>query len=276
MIIPTLNPTAINQPDLDLLMEIGFCYVKIPHLKLRQNMLHCLEVAREFFQTSKENKQKYHVQDTIAAGELYQGYAMRSQSSNTNSIEQFFFEPNAPYGPYKPYSAIIEEINDHFTKFIYFPIVSAIFNRAGLNQANFLEATEDPNCSLVFNCYPPVSSDRKQVRFNEHKDFGLLTVLFFEEAGLEVQYCGQWQPIPAKEDCLVVNLGNALELMTAKRCHSALHRVINTTDNRASMVYFYNPNYQQKVRNYVDNELIATTGEEFFKDQFLEYYQVNS
>jgi hypothetical protein len=41
------------------------------------------------------------------------------------------------------------------------------------------------------------------------------------------------------------------------------------------MVYFINPNYQQKVRNYSDNTLIAETGEIFFKEQFADYYEVD-
>jgi isopenicillin N synthase-like dioxygenase len=62
--------------------------------------------------------------------------------------------------------------------------------------------------------------------------------------------------------------------MTNKRCHSALHRVINATNDRISMVYFCNPNYAQAVKNYVDGSLISPNGELFFKQQFSEYYEL--
>jgi isopenicillin N synthase-like dioxygenase len=113
------------------------------------------------------------------------------------------------------------------------------------------------------------------IRLNAHKDFGLLTILFFEEPGLEVKYQNDWKAVPPQEGCVVVNLGNALELMTGKQCCSALHRVTNATDNRISMVYFIQPNYQQPVRNYADNSIVAETGELFFRQQFAEYYETD-
>ena len=275
MLIPTITLSSINDADLDDLMRIGFCYVKLPSENLVTKIQTCIQVAQEFFQRDVKEKEKWQLKESLKLGDRYQGYALRSQSKNTNAIEQIFFEPDTPFGPYEPYSTIIQEINISFMRLIFLPLMNAIFKKLQFSYADFVEVTTNPYRSLVFQSCPSIGEHKEVIRLNAHKDFGLLTLLFFEEPGLEVQYQNNWKPIPPQKGCVVVNLGNALELMTAKRCHSALHRVTNATDNRISMVYFINPNYQQPVRNYIDNTIIAPTGELFFKQQFTEYYQVD-
>ncbi len=275
MTIPTITPSSINHASLDDLMRIGFCYVQLPNENLIKKIKICMQVAREFFQREAEEKAKWKLKEVLEPGDRYQGYALRSQSKNTNAIEQIFFEPDAPFGPYEAYAALIHEINETFMNLISLPLIDAIFNRLQLFHGDFIDASTDPRCSLVFQSYPTIDEHKKAIRFNAHKDFGLLAVLFFEEAGLEVEYQGNWTAISHQEGSVVVNLGNAIELMTGGRCHSALHRVTNATDDRMSVVYFVNPNYQRPVRNYVDNTVIASTGEQFFKQQFVEFHQVN-
>jgi len=275
MLIPTIIPSLITNAELDDLMRIGFCYVKLPNENLVAKIQACIHIARNFFQYSTEEKEKWKLKETLKLGERYQGYVLRSQSKNTNAIEQIFFEPDAPFGPYEPYSHLIQEINESYMNLIFMPLISAIFKRLEFPYSNFIEATANPYSSLVFQCCPSTGEHKNTIRLNAHKDFGLLTVLFFEESGLEVKYQNDWRMIPPQEGCVVVNLGNAIELMTGKRCHSALHRVTNATDNRISMVYFINPNPRQPVRNYVDDTVIASTGELFFKQQFTEYYETD-
>lgn len=275
MLIPTIFPLSINDNNIDDLMRIGFCYIQLPNENLITKIQTCLQVARNFFQSGVKEKEKWKLNETLNEGDRYQGYAMRSQSKNTNAIEQIFFEPDSPFGPYETYSSYIHEINETYMNLIFLPLMSAIFKKLQLPETNFTEATTNPYRSLVFQSCPSIGEQKDVIRLNAHKDFGLLTVLFFEEPGLEVKYQNDWKTIPPQKGCVVVNLGNAIELMTGKRCHSALHRVTNATDNRISMVYFINPNSRQQVRNYVDNTIIAETGELFFRQQFTEYYEVD-
>jgi isopenicillin N synthase-like dioxygenase len=275
MLIPTIIPSSINPAELDDLMQIGFGFVKLPNENLIKTIQTCIQVARKFFQSSIEEKEKWQLKKTLNPGDRYQGYVLRSQSKNIHAIEQIFFEPDAPFGPYAPYANLIQEINAAFMDLIFLPLMSAIFKRLQFPHSNFVEATTHPYCSLVFQSCPAIGGHKDAIRLNAHKDFGLLTILFFEESGLEVKFQNDWKAIPPQEGCVVVNLGNAIELMTGKKCHSALHRVTNATDNRISMVYFTNPNYQQPVRNYAEDKEIAKTGEQFFKQQFSEYYETD-
>lgn len=275
MFIPIIDLADIAESDIDALMRIGFCYVRLPDSHLVATIQTCMQVAREFFQRPSAEKANWQLKEILSPGDRYEGYALRSQSKNTNAIEQIFFEPDAPFGPYEAYASQIEVINDTFMNAIALTLLQAIFKRLAISQADFVEVTGNPYRSLVFQSCPAIGGNKQAIRLNAHKDFGLLTVLFFNESGLEVHYENEWKAITPEQGCVVVNLGNATELMTGGRCHSALHRVTNATDNRMSTVYFINPNYRQQVKNYIDNTLVAATGELFFKQQFTDYYQLD-
>src|SRR5579885_86805 len=263
MQIPTIFSLTINQSELDDAMRIGFCYVRLPSEALIQKIDVCMQTARNFFGGSPEEKAKWRLKETLLPGERYEGYVVRSQSKNTNTVEQIFFEPDSPFGPYVPHASSIQAIDDAFLNMISLPLLHTVFMKAGLSQDDYADAAGNPACSLVFQCCPLTGEEKNKIRLNAHKDFGLITVLYFEEDGLEVNYQNQWIPIPHKPGHLVINFGNALELMTNGCCHSALHRVTNATDNRVSMVYFVSPSPQRPVRNYINNKIIAETGQLF-------------
>lgn len=272
MLIPTITPADMNESTLNELMQIGFCYIALPDKSLIAKIQRCVKQARQFFREPTSHKEQWQLQPVLKPGDRYQGYALRSQSRNANGIEQIFFEPDAPYGPYEDYADDIKAINDCYMNHIFLPVINAIFSRLKISSSNLKEVIRAPYRSLVFQSCPTISEGKDSIRFNAHKDFGLLTIVYFEEPGLEVFYQNEWIAIAPKDGCVVLNIGNAIELMTGKQCHSALHRVTNMTDDRTSMVYFISPNYKQVVRNYVDNSVIAETGEMFFKQQFVEYY----
>ncbi len=272
--IPLINPSSISSKNLRDLMDIGFCYVPLPE-SLLETIKTSVQVARQFFQTDSEGKITYKLQDKVTRGERYQGYVVRSQSANTNAIEQFFFNPLTPFGIYENYSAQIKHINDYFSQAIFLPLMQALFKQLKFSDTDFTEATHEPRRYLVFQRYLATGEHKTAIRLNQHKDFGLLTVVFFEESGLEVLHEKEWIGILPKANHAVVNVGNALELMSGGQCHSAIHRVINTTDNRMSMVYFFNANYQQPLKNYVNNDTLFPSGEVFFKQQAVEYYQAD-
>lgn len=275
MNIPVISTESIGFIELDSLIQTGFCYLKMPELTLSNDIQMCLDVALKFFHGKQDEKNKWRLKEKLAKGDRYQGYVLRSQSKNTNAVEQIFFEPDAPFGPYVSYSIIIKKINDVFTKQIFIPLMRSIFKRLELSDDDLNEAIREPYCSLVFQRYPSTGEDKNVIRLNAHKDFGLITVLYFTDPGLEIYYEEAWHIVPSKPGYLIVNLGNAIEKITGNLCHSALHRVTNATDDRMSMVYFFNANYQRQVKNFIDNTIIAATGEEFFREQFSEYYEID-
>jgi len=93
-------------------------------------------------------------------------------------------------------------------------------------------------------CYPPCSDDAEQFGVAPHSDFGCITLLLQETAGLEVQFPnGEWVAAPPMENTLVINIGDLLERWSNRILPSTLHRVRNrSADVRYSIAMFYDPN----------------------------------
>lgn len=201
------------------------------------------------------------------------GYVTRTLGEG-NIIEQFFFDPENVYGPYEKVASVIDKINFYYLNQIYKPLFSAICRYFNLDFEKCFGELSNLYKTLVFQYYPRNLQDNSALRLNAHKDFGIATLLYFEEPGLEAKVQNRWYPIVPIEHHIVVNFGNALEQVTAGKCHSPVHQVRNTTPGRLSMVYFIDHNRDEPVVNCFDNSMIADSGEEFFKKQFSEFYSI--
>lgn len=84
----------------------------------------------------------------------------------------------------------------------------------------------------------------------EHKDTGFVTVLYYEQPGLEALIASEWQDVPPVPGHFLINFGGALEALTARlpvRVKAVPHRVRqcrpdNTSyGDRFSFAAFLNP-----------------------------------
>jgi isopenicillin N synthase-like dioxygenase len=117
----------------------------------------------------------------------------------------------------------------------------------GVGENYFLDRyTRHP--TLLFRIFnypaspPNATADLRGV--GEHTDYGLLTLLYQDDAGgLQVKHADAgWINVPPVPNSFVINLGDMLERLTAGRYTSALHRVINTSGrSRISMPFFFDP-----------------------------------
>jgi isopenicillin N synthase-like dioxygenase len=85
-----------------------------------------------------------------------------------------------------------------------------------------------------------------------HTDFGCTTILLQQpnQHGLQVLYppTNSWIPVPAKEDVLIVNVGDLLQKWTKGEYRSAVHRVVNVSEtDRYSVPFFYHGNLGTKL-----------------------------
>ena len=110
----------------------------------------------------------------------------------------------------------------------------------------------------------PAEVPSDAVRAAEHGDINLITLLMGASAdGLQVlRRDGQWIPITALPDQLVVNVGDMLERLTNKKLKSTIHRVVNPPRElmntpRYSIPFFMHPRSEMSLAaldNCVDTE----------------------
>ncbi|KAE8868425.1 hypothetical protein PTNB29_02336 [Pyrenophora teres f. teres] len=87
-----------------------------------------------------------------------------------------------------------------------------------------------------------------------HTDMGSITVLFTNEPGLQILTAGDsdWEYVAPRTNCAVVNLGDALAMLTGGRTKSALHRVAplpgRAMGTRFSFAYLQRPEMGTRVR----------------------------
>lgn len=113
----------------------------------------------------------------------------------------------------------------------------------------------DHTSFLRLNYYPPCPAparpaDSSTARggylgVNAHTDAGALTLLLQDEQpGLEVLHDGTWHLVEPRDDALVVNIGDIVQVWSNDRYRAALHRGLVSTDvARYSAPFFFNPAY---------------------------------
>ncbi|MBA0752302.1 hypothetical protein Gogos_001147 [Gossypium gossypioides] len=95
------------------------------------------------------------------------------------------------------------------------------------------------------NYYPKCPNPELTVGVGRHSDVSTLTILLQDEIrGLFVRgnEGGDWIHVPPIKGSLVINVGDALQIMSNGRYRSVEHRVVaNGSKNRISDLIFVNP-----------------------------------
>ena len=126
-------------------------------------------------------------------------------------------------------------------------IMVAFAEALGLESSYFDSFINNPISALRALHYPETKDViiDKQQRAGAHTDYGSLTILLPQTGttGLQIKKKNTWIDVPAPEDCFVINIGDLMELWTAGRWVSTLHRVVAKPNQspRKSLAYFHQP-----------------------------------
>lgn len=105
----------------------------------------------------------------------------------------------------------------------------------------------------LFHYFPAVAGRDNCIGSSPHTDWGFLTLIAQDAVGgLEYQNDGRWlavPPTPEGVDELILNGGDALELMSRGRYRAPVHRVLCPPQERErySLVFFYYPSYNARL-----------------------------
>ncbi|MGH2624246.1 MAG: isopenicillin N synthase family dioxygenase, partial [Sphingobacterium sp.] len=131
-------------------------------------------------------------------------------------------------------------------------LLKAIALYLDLEEDYFEKYVHNGNSILRAIHYFPIEQPEKlspeAVRAGAHEDINLITLLIGASAdGLEVlTKDGEWFPIRAKGEDIVVNVGDMLQRLTNNKLKSTTHRVVNPPvelmkNSRYSVPFFLHP-----------------------------------
>ncbi|MBL57616.1 MAG: flavonol synthase [Flavobacteriales bacterium] len=220
---------------------------------------------RTFYELPEHVKEKYDGSHT--AGQ--RGYTGKGKEHaagrNVGDLKEFYHIGKAIEGsdsshyqknifPDEVPAFKIETLNAYQTlESIGKQMLAAIALYLGLEENHF-ESRVNRGISILrpLHYFPIEHADQipaDAVRAAEHGDINLITLLMGASAeGLQVKRRdGQWIPITAVKDCLVVNVGDMLQRYTNGRLKSTIHRVVNPpkekmTFSRYSVPFFMHAN----------------------------------
>ena len=110
---------------------------------------------------------------------------------------------------------------------------------------------------LRLNYYPVCPDPSSTLAVHHHTDAGALTILYQDDdvTSLQVNKNSQWHFIPPRKGTFVINIGDMIQVWSNDKYKAPLHQVqANSSSNRYSAPFFYNPSYASNVSPLVQDE----------------------
>ena len=249
--------------------EIGKAYEEIGFVALRGHFLsdelteNLYKEVKNFFDLPQEVKDTYEVPG-IGGQRGYTSFGKESAKGRTKGDLKEFWHfgqevvDNDALKEAYPDNVIVKEL-PNFNKIgqetysqlektaVY--VLRALALYCGLDEYYFDKFVKNGNSILRPIHYPPIVDEPKgAVRAAAHGDINLITLLMGASAsGLQVQTkAGEWVPVTALPEQLVINVGDMLERHTNNKLRSTIHRVVNPPKEewdkpRYSIPFFTHP-----------------------------------
>lgn len=242
--------------------NIGFVAVK-NHGLSDELVKKLYDQVQAFFNLPEDVKMKYVVPG-LAGQRGYTPFGKEhAKGRNTGDLKEFwhfgqYVEDNDPIASEYPENVQVEELPEfnRAGKDAYQTLegtgrnmLRAIALYLGLEETYFDDKIHNGNSILRPIHYPPITeAPDDAVRAAEHEDINLITLLMGASAeGLEVlNKQGEYVPVTALPEQIIVNVGDMLQRHTNNKLRSTTHRVVNPPkekwgQSRFSIPFFLHP-----------------------------------
>lgn len=222
--------------------------------------------VKNFFSLPDEVKLKYEKPELAGQRGYTSKGKEKAKDAHTPDLKEFWqsgqtVTDNDPVKAEYPENILVDELPrfNHITREVYQRLensgkhlLRAIADYLGLPVNYFDDKVHNGNSILraihYFPIEDPDSLPDDAVRAGAHEDINLITLLIGASAdGLEVlTRDGQWFPVKAQGEDIVVNVGDMLQRLTNNRLKSTTHRVVNPPrelmkTSRFSVPFFLHP-----------------------------------
>lgn len=242
--------------------NIGFVAIKNHGLTDEQTKSLYASV-KSFFELPDNTKQKYEFPELMGQRGYISKGKEKAKGRNTGDLKEFFhvgqptdrMQPDYPENIWPKEVPGLQENAQRAFDILQnagIQMLRAISIHLGLEEHYFDDKVTTGNSILRPIHYFPIENPDEipddAVRAAEHGDINLITLLMGASAdGLQVlRKDGEWIPITALPDQIIVNVGDMLERHTNNRLKSTIHRVVNPPKelmgtSRFSIPFFMHP-----------------------------------
>lgn len=290
--VPSLDLSDFTSGDKtkreDFVKALGEAYNNIGFVAIKNHYLtdelsaQLYAAIKKFFSLPDDVKTKYEIEG-LAGQRGYIGKGKEhAKGRSTGDLKEFYHvgqevTDNDPIKKEYPDNVWVEEVPElrEIGLEVYkrlektgVEMLRAIAIYLGLEENYFDSRVKNGNSILRPIHYFPIENPDEvpedAVRAAEHGDINLITLLMGASAdGLQVlRRDGEWIPITALPEQLVVNVGDMLERLTNKKLKSTIHRVVNPPkdkmkSSRYSIPFFMHPRSEMDLTcldNCIDGE----------------------
>ncbi|MFK8022065.1 MAG: isopenicillin N synthase family dioxygenase [Pseudomonadales bacterium] len=226
-----------------------------------------------FFELSLEKKTQYQISSNNYRGYIplgffdaatgdyaadqYEGYKLHWQAE---ASDQICSECDL-YGPNK-WPSEVPQLHVSIASYwqacdqLSATLLNAFEKILGIEPGYFAEVFEQPLTNMTLLRYPPKNSEQA-FGIHPHKDTDVLTIVAPDPSGglfLRPRNSEEWLSADAPDDCLIINIGDMLELWSGGYFMSTPHKVENTSRRqRISFPYFAVPRYDTVIKPLIAN-----------------------
>ena len=199
--------------------------------------------SRAFFDLSDAEKERFRAPAATPGLPVYRPLGAEKLGANADRKASLDWGPSLD-GVAWPDAALRDAYERYYAEMLRVAgtLVRSFALALGLDQHALDRFFDDRSSSLRVIDYPAGPGG---ARAGAHRDYGCLTIIRSDAAGLEVETRrGEWLPVQPPRDGFVVNIGDLMQRWTGDRWTSTLHRVVGdegASPRRQSLVFFHNP-----------------------------------
>ena len=243
----------------DALRDIGFFALEGHSVKTEQ-MTQIYEAIESFFKQPDLEKQKY-CHPSLHGQRGFTSFGKEhAKDSDAPDLKEFWqlgpnLDPNEFPGRLQniwpenlpSFEKKLSDLYSELTE-ISQTILKSCALYLGLDEGYFASMAHNGETIMRAIHYPPIPNGKNpnSIRAAAHEDINLITLLCESTAsGLELlQKNGEWLPVPAIKNQIVIDSGDMIQNITNGYFKSTTHRVINpdnSSERRFSLPFFVHP-----------------------------------